>query len=91
MVVEQVMEVQLLEITLVEAVDGGAGAGIGGNGGSGGHANQVFIYDHGPYIVGDNSPCGEDGKAGENAGIINIFNDLKVYAYGGGGRFWRIF
>ena len=49
---------------------GGAGAGIGGNGGNGGDTAHSI---------------GQDGKPGEEAGIINIFDTIEVYAYGGGG------
>lgn len=51
-------------------VGGGAGAGIGGNGGNGGKGER--------YIC-------EDGKDGENCGIINIYNNIQIYAYGGAG------
>jgi len=55
---------------------GGAGAGIGGNGGDGakgaGGINQ-------PQKI-----C-EDGKKGEDAGSINIYNEVIVYSYGGAG------
>jgi len=39
----------------------------------------------GPYLVGNNSPCGEDGSPGENAGNINIKNEITIFAYGGSG------
>lgn len=63
---------------------GGAGAGIGGNGGAGGQANAKFGTNR-PCQVGTESDSGYDGKSGETAGIINIYNNLIVYAYGGGG------
>ena len=78
---------QLLEI-LVEAVAGGAGAGIGGNGGNGGQAN---ISIKGDSVNGDGSnfngfeSSGSDGEAGEDCGVVNIYNTLTVYAYGGSG------
>lgn len=49
---------------------GGAGAGIGGNGG----------YGSG-YAVGK----GANGGNGENCGKVNIYNSVKLYAYGGAG------
>ena len=61
---------------------GGAGAGIGGNGGAGGDANSTF--GHMSSRVGTND-SGFDGKNGENAGNINIYENVKIFAYGGGG------
>ena len=60
---------------------GGAGAGIGGNGGNGGDANTTEIPSD-PYNFTDN---GKDGEPGENCGTVNIYNSVKVYAYGGAG------
>ena len=60
---------------------GGAGAGIGGNGGAGGAANTTEISGN-VYSRSDN---GLDGESGEACGIINIYNTVKVYAYGGAG------
>ncbi|MBO5398396.1 MAG: hypothetical protein J6A36_05690 [Clostridia bacterium] len=65
---------------------GGAGAGIGGNGGNGGESNSTCgardeynLWGH-SYTDG-----GHDGYAGEDCGYVNIYNTLKVYAYGGAG------
>ena len=60
---------------------GGAGAGIGGNGGAGGDANTTEISNN-AYNRNDNGLDGEDGEA---CGTINIYNTVKVYAYGGAG------
>ncbi|MCI8335986.1 MAG: hypothetical protein HFI72_02290 [Peptococcaceae bacterium] len=58
------------------AAGGGAGAGIGGNGGKGGHG-----------VLDSSAPnsIGEDGGAGISAGTINVYDTVKVYAYGGTG------
>lgn len=65
---------------------GGAGAGIGGNGGNGGESNSTCnrsdeyrLWGH-TYTEG-----GHDGYAGEDCGNVNIYNTLRVYAYGGAG------
>lgn len=60
---------------------GGAGAGIGGNGGDGGAANTTEISGN-EYNRSDN---GLDGESGQACGTINIYNTVKVYAYGGAG------
>ena len=66
-------------------------------GGKGGNANSTEIQNKGhnmefvetPHIDGsnpnNNTNCGFDGEKGENCGKINIFEDIKVYAYGGNG------
>ena len=61
---------------------GGAGAGIGGNGGKGGNAGAG---NHGGSPEGCSQDSGKDGEAGEDCGIVNIYNTLTVYAYGGAG------
>lgn len=71
----------------MEAGGGGAGAGIGGNGGNGGESNSTCseppdlddLWGH-TYTDG-----GHDGYAGQNCGIVNIYNNITVYAYGGAG------
>ncbi len=60
-----------------QAGGGGAGAGIGGNGGNGGSPAL------GEEI--DSRRIAENGGQGENAGNINIYNNIMIYAYGGAG------
>ncbi|MBO5397920.1 MAG: hypothetical protein J6A36_03205 [Clostridia bacterium] len=62
----------------VTAGGGGAGAGIGGNGGNGAKGMNG-IYDNIFH-------CPDGGK-GENCGVLNIYNSITVYAYGGAGGF----
>lgn len=60
----------------VTAGGGGAGAGIGGNGGNGSNGKDG---EEGDYKITEN------GGAGESCGNVNIYNSLKIYAYGGAG------
>ena len=64
---------------------GGAGAGIGGNGGSGGDANSTENANSGSNKAYNPTDNGKDGMPGESCGIINIYNSVTVYAYGGAG------
>ena len=78
-------------------MEAGAGAGIGGNGGKGGDANktQSGRKGHNLEFNSDNPVDGSDpqyntnsgwnGGNGENGGVVNIYDDVVVYAYGGGG------
>ncbi len=63
---------------------GGAGAGIGGNGGRGGNAN-IDNLTNSTDMSFRRKQSGDDGEPGEDCGTVNIYNSLKVYAYGGGG------
>lgn len=81
------MEQTLLKY-MVEAGGGGAGAGIGGKGGKGGDGSKTQI----PNTLGhaDDNPIlntnnGFDGENGEDCGIVNIYNKMIIYAYGGAG------
>ena len=60
---------------------GGAGAGIGGNGGIGGNSNTTCI------ALAYETNHGYDGGKGEDCGNINIYDELEIYAYGGGRSF----
>ncbi|MCI8337046.1 MAG: hypothetical protein HFI72_07830, partial [Peptococcaceae bacterium] len=55
---------------------GGAGAGIGGNGAPGGTST---------HSLAANLTSGTPGGNGINAGTINIYDTVKVFAYGGAG------
>ena len=57
-----------------------------GNGGTGGAGNST-INAGGDWATSRVSytDSGLDGEAGENCGEVNIYNNLMVYAYGGGG------
>jgi len=64
---------------IYNAGGGGAGAGIGGNGGNGASGANGQSSD-------SERVCESAGLA-ENCGNVNIYNSLKVYAYGGGGGY----
>lgn len=64
---------------------GGAGAGIGGNGGNGGESNSTCGAKDESLWGQSYTDGGHDGYAGEDCGNVNIYNTLRVYAYGGAG------
>lgn len=64
---------------------GGAGAGIGGNGGNGGESNSTCGVNSTNVYGRAYTDGGHDGYSGEDCGYVNIYNSVKVYAYGGAG------
>ncbi len=64
---------------------GGAGAGIGGNGGSGGNGMVRTAGGANSGLDGNPLTSGQPGLAGISAGSINIYENVKVNAYGGAG------
>ncbi len=55
---------------------------LDGNGGLGGYGSNYTVTED---LYNTKQP---DGQKGEDCGIINIYDTITVYAYGGAGRKW---
>ena len=59
---------------------------LDGNGGNGGESNSTCgVVDENGLWGHTYTEGGHDGYAGENCGNVKIYNNIKVYAYGGAG------